>query len=122
MQESATTQSHHVRLCLLWCQELVSPMFTQDGTGSISGQESDQDRPSAGDDIDRERDTTSTSRRGLPEVMNIIYTTYSPTSATLITAPPTASLSLSLPPFLSFSLSDSEEPSQHFWPDSTETV
>ena len=75
MQESATTQSHHVRLGLLWCQELVSLVFTQDdavlpsGTGSTSGQESDQDRPSAGDDIDRERDTISTSRRGLSEVM-----------------------------------------------------
>ena len=54
-------------------------MFTQDdgvppsGTGSTSGQESDQGRPSAGDDIDRERDTTSTSRGGLSEVMNIVY-------------------------------------------------
>ena len=43
------------------------------GTGSTLGQESDQDRPSAGDDIDRERDTISTSRRGLPEVMHIVY-------------------------------------------------
>ena len=72
-----------MRLRVLWCQELVSVMFTQDdgvpppGIVSTSGQESDQDRPSAGDDIDRERDTISTSsRRGLPEVMNIIYTVH----------------------------------------------
>ena len=79
MQKSTTTQSHHVRWELLWCQVLVSLMFTQDedvppsGTGSISGQDSDQDRPSTGDDIDRERDTTSTNRRRLPEVIHIIY-------------------------------------------------
>ena len=102
--------------------ELVSLMFTQDdavpqsGTGSTSGQESDQDRPSAGDDIDRERDTTYTSRRGLSEVMNNIYIVQSPISAicTLIAAPPTH-FPLPPPP-------DSEEPGQHFWPDSTETV
>ena len=39
------------------------------GTGSTSKQESDQDRPSAGDDNDRERDITSNSRKRLPEVM-----------------------------------------------------
>ena len=98
MQESATTQSHHVRLGLLWCHELVSLMFTQDdgvppsGTGSISGQESDQSRPSAGDD----KDTISTSRGGLSEVK--IHCTHMPISATLIAAPPTASLSLPPPP------------------------
>ena len=103
--------------------ELVSLMFTQDDavplsdTGSTSGQESDQDRPSAGDDIDRERDTTSTSRRGLPEVM--IHCTQRPINATFIAAPVFPPF---LPPSPPLSVSDSEEPGQHFRPDSTETV